>query len=193
MQASHRQANTKKQAPATEKSQESPGFESTSWLAPFCVENSRSPCAACVFSRYSSFVSHTKHIHVRLTGNSKLTVGVNISVNGCLCKCRSPGDLTRGKLTSHSDSTGGFSAYPHPHPCGFLHFLFICVLWWLHISLFFQCLKTDKNILYKVIDLKRTSHWDSGQGKLKTLWVYSHGLCDAKSLSSLPLSAQQRD
>lgn len=93
------------QAPGTEKSQESPGFESTSWLAPFCVENSWSPCAACVVSRYSSFVSHTKHIHVRLTGDSKLTVSVNISVNGCLCKCRSPGDLTRGKLTSHSDCT----------------------------------------------------------------------------------------
>ena len=29
-------------------------------------------------------------MQVRLTGDSKLTVGVNVSVNGCLCLCVSP-------------------------------------------------------------------------------------------------------
>ena len=52
-------------------------------LGSFCVEFACSPCAAWVFTGYSGFLPQSKNM-LRLTGNSKLSVGVNESVRGCL-------------------------------------------------------------------------------------------------------------
>lgn len=39
---------------------------------------------------YSSFLPQCKHIHIRLIGDAKLTIGVNVSVNAHLSLCISP-------------------------------------------------------------------------------------------------------
>lgn len=56
--------------------QEEPGFES--WLEHFCVE------FACLswrlLSGYSNFLHLSKDMHARLTGDSKLAVGMNVSL-----------------------------------------------------------------------------------------------------------------
>lgn len=41
-------------------------------------------------SRYSCFLPQSRDIKVGLIGDSKLPVGVNVSVNGCLPLCVSP-------------------------------------------------------------------------------------------------------
>ncbi len=52
------------------------GFEPT-----LCVEFACSPCA-CM--RFSGFFPQSKDMQVRLTGDLKLPIGVNVSVSGCL-------------------------------------------------------------------------------------------------------------
>jgi len=44
------------------------------------------PVYAWVLSRYSSFLPPSKNMHVRLTGDSKLSFGVSVSVCGCLSR-----------------------------------------------------------------------------------------------------------
>ena len=48
------------------------------------------PVYAWVLSRYSDFFPPYKNVHVRLIGDSKLSLGGNVSVHGCvscLCLC----------------------------------------------------------------------------------------------------------
>ena len=52
-------------------------------LGSFCVESPCSPCAAWVLSGFSSFLPQSKNM-LRLIDDSKLSVGVNVSVLGCL-------------------------------------------------------------------------------------------------------------
>ena len=42
---------------------------------------------AWVFFRYSSFLPQSKDMHVRLIGGFELSIGVIVSVCGCLSKC----------------------------------------------------------------------------------------------------------
>jgi len=42
------------------------------------------PVYACVISGYSSFLPPSKNMHVRLMGDSKLSRGVSVSVDGCV-------------------------------------------------------------------------------------------------------------
>jgi len=44
------------------------------------------PVDAWVLSGYSSFLPPSKNMHVRLTGDSKLSLGVSVSVCGCLSR-----------------------------------------------------------------------------------------------------------
>lgn len=55
-----------------------PGFESAR-LEASCVEFACSPCL------YSDFFSQSKDNYMGLIGDSKLVIGVNSSVNVCLC------------------------------------------------------------------------------------------------------------
>ena len=77
---------------------EDPQFASRSGrLGSFCVEFACSPCAAWVFTGYSGFLPQSKNM-LRLTENSKLSIGVSESVLGCLSVCvalRWTGDLSR--------------------------------------------------------------------------------------------------
>lgn len=60
--------------------QEGSGLEPASRSGPFCVcVEYACSCRACV-----GFLPQSKDTQVRLIGNSKLPVGVNLSVNGCL-------------------------------------------------------------------------------------------------------------
>ena len=45
---------------------------------------------AWVFTGYSGFLSQSKDMQVRFIVDSKLPVGVNVTVNGCLSLCVSP-------------------------------------------------------------------------------------------------------
>ena len=66
---------------------EDPRF--ASWLGrlgSFCVEFACSPCAAWVLTGYSGFLPQSKNM-LRLIDDSKLSVGVNESVLGCLSLC----------------------------------------------------------------------------------------------------------
>ena len=45
------------------------------------------PVYAWVLSRYSNFFPLSKNMHVRLIDVSKLTLGVSVSVHGCLSPC----------------------------------------------------------------------------------------------------------
>jgi len=45
------------------------------------------PVHAWVLSRYSGFLPLAKNMHVRLIGDSKLTLGVSVSVDGWLSRC----------------------------------------------------------------------------------------------------------
>ena len=54
------------------------------------MEFACSPRVRVGFLRVLRFPPQSKDMQVRLTGDSKLTVGVNVSVNGCLCLCVSP-------------------------------------------------------------------------------------------------------
>lgn len=69
------------------------GFESTTWLVPFCVELACS-IRACVGSLRVLGLPPTVQRHsvsrIRLIGDSKLPIGVKVSVNGCLFLCLSP-------------------------------------------------------------------------------------------------------
>ncbi len=51
------------------------GFEPTSQLGPFCVE------FVCCCRASERFLPQSKGMQVRLTGDSKLPVSVNVSVN----------------------------------------------------------------------------------------------------------------
>ena len=55
-------------------------------LGPFCVEFACSPVYAWVLSGYSGFFPLSKNMHVRLIGDSKLSLGVSVSVCGCLSR-----------------------------------------------------------------------------------------------------------
>merc|ERR1712035_232177 len=46
------------------------------------------PVSAWVLSGFSGFLPQSKDMHVRLIGDSKLPVGVNVSVSGCLSMCQ---------------------------------------------------------------------------------------------------------
>merc|ERR1712035_185044 len=48
------------------------------------------PVPAWVLSGYSGFLPQSKDMHVRLIGDSKLSVGVNVRVNGCSSLCVGP-------------------------------------------------------------------------------------------------------
>merc|ERR1712035_272647 len=48
------------------------------------------PVPAWVLSGYSGFLPQSKDMHVRLIGNSKLSVGVNVRLNGCSSLCVGP-------------------------------------------------------------------------------------------------------
>merc|ERR1712035_59525 len=73
-----------------------------SWFDPGCGSPSvRSlhvlPVSAWVLSGYSGFLPQSKDMQVgdRLIGDSKLTVGVNVSMNGCLSLRVSPATVWR--------------------------------------------------------------------------------------------------
>ncbi len=51
--------------------QEGSEFEPTGRLGPFCVE-------------FACFLPQSKDMQVRLTGDSKMPVGVDVSLSGCL-------------------------------------------------------------------------------------------------------------
>ena len=54
-------------------------------LGPFCVECvDVLPLYAWVLSGYSGFLPPSKNMHVRLIDDSKLSLGVSVSVHGCL-------------------------------------------------------------------------------------------------------------
>lgn len=55
------------------------GSKSTGWPEPFCMEYPPSPMSVC-----SDFLRQSKDTHVRLIDVSKLPVGENVSVKGCL-------------------------------------------------------------------------------------------------------------
>ncbi len=63
------------------------------------------PVSAWVLSGYSSFLPQSKDMQFRLIGDSKLPVGVNVSVNGCLSLYVSP--AVNWRLVQ---------GVPHPHP-----------------------------------------------------------------------------
>lgn len=56
------------------------------------------PTWQCVRSRCSGFFLQSKDMHVRLNGDSKLTVGVIMIVNSCLSFCFSPATDWRSVL-----------------------------------------------------------------------------------------------
>ncbi len=67
--------------------QEGSGFESRFWVlipaavGPFCVEFACSP-RVCVGSLWvSGFLPQSKDMQVRLTGDSELPIGVNVSMS----------------------------------------------------------------------------------------------------------------
>jgi len=60
------------------------GFERASRLGPFCVDVLSSP--AWVSSACSGFLPQRINVQVRLTGDSKSPVGVNVSRTGCLSR-----------------------------------------------------------------------------------------------------------
>ena len=63
---------------------ESPRFASRlGCQGSFYVEFACSPCAAWVLSGFSGFLPQSKNM-LRLIGDSELSVGVNVSVLGCL-------------------------------------------------------------------------------------------------------------
>ena len=45
------------------------------------------PMLAWVFGGYSSFLLQSNDMHGRSTGDSRLPIGVNVSVHGCLSTC----------------------------------------------------------------------------------------------------------
>ena len=45
------------------------------------------PVSAWVLSGYSGFLPPSKNMHVRLIGDSKLSLGVSVSVGDCLSLC----------------------------------------------------------------------------------------------------------
>ena len=45
------------------------------------------PVSAWVLSGFSGFLPQSKNMHVRSIGDSKLSLGVNVSVNGCVSLC----------------------------------------------------------------------------------------------------------
>ncbi|MED6275309.1 hypothetical protein CHARACLAT_025262 [Characodon lateralis] len=60
------------------------------------------PVHAWVLTRYSSFLPQSKDMPVRLIGLSKLPLGVNDCVHGCLCVALQwTGDLSRVYPASH--------------------------------------------------------------------------------------------
>ena len=56
-------------------------FEPASWPGPFFVE------FACFLCASVGFLPLTKDMQVKLTGESDLSIHVNVSVNGYLCLC----------------------------------------------------------------------------------------------------------
>ena len=56
----------------------------TGWPGPSCVEFPCSP-RACV-GGFSGFLPLSKNMHLCLICNSKLTLGVNVSLHGCLSR-----------------------------------------------------------------------------------------------------------
>ena len=72
--------------------------------------------AVWVFSGYSSFLPQSKHMQtgVRLIGDSKLPVGVNVTMNGCSCSSalRYAGDLSRMYPSSCPMWAGSGSSLP---------------------------------------------------------------------------------
>jgi len=42
------------------------------------------PMSVLVLSRQSGFLPHSKNMYVRLSGDSKLTLGASVSMHGCL-------------------------------------------------------------------------------------------------------------
>ncbi len=66
------------------------GFETVGFSVwPFCVKSTSS---LCVFSGCSGCLPQTKNTQVRLICNSKLPVGVNVSMSVSMCQT---GDLSR--------------------------------------------------------------------------------------------------
>ncbi|MEQ2251209.1 hypothetical protein ILYODFUR_008552 [Ilyodon furcidens] len=59
-------------------------LSSTCSLGSFCVEFACSPVHVWVFSRYSGFLPQSKNMTVRFIGLSKMPLGVNGCVHGCL-------------------------------------------------------------------------------------------------------------
>lgn len=49
-----------------------------------CVEFGCSPCVCVSFFRYSCFLQQSKDVHIRLTVDSKVAVGVNGSLSLCV-------------------------------------------------------------------------------------------------------------
>ena len=63
------------------------GFQVQLPAGSFCVESACSPCVCVGSLRYSGFLPPSKNMHVRLTGDSKLSLGVSVSVCGCVSLC----------------------------------------------------------------------------------------------------------
>lgn len=57
--------------------QDEPGFDSR---IPRCVEFGSFPCVCVSFFRYSGFLQQPEDVHIRLTVDSKVAVGVNVSL-----------------------------------------------------------------------------------------------------------------
>ena len=50
----------------------------------------------CDLCRYSGFLPPSKNMHVRLIGDSKLSLGVSISVDGCVSRLPLCGPVMEG-------------------------------------------------------------------------------------------------
>lgn len=57
--------------------------ESASQVEPFCVDSACLPVPARVLSRFPGILPQSKHMFVRVTGDSKLAIDVNVSISMC--------------------------------------------------------------------------------------------------------------
>ena len=134
-------------------------------LGPFCVEFACSPCV-CVgsLSGFSGFLPQSKNMHVRSIGDSKLSLGVNVSVNGCVSLCGPAMNwrLIQGvTLPSPQDSWDRLQLTPvtlRSGLSGSRKWMKECLLSSRHIIWNSQCLLHRKYILFRCIYFEVVNH-----------------------------------
>ena len=74
------------------------------------------PVYVWVLSGYSGFLPPYKNMHVRLTGDSKLSLGVSVSVHGCLSRLSLCGPVMDWRPVQGVPMTAGIGSSPPRDP-----------------------------------------------------------------------------